>query len=71
MIRSALSVSITTPTIMMMDVPPKDTSAPNTPLKKIGTNATNASANRTYKDNIIQDLGSDNHWSAYPDEYPE
>ena len=24
---------------MMMDVPPKDTSAPNTPLKKIGTNA--------------------------------
>ena len=24
---------------MIIDVPPKDTSAPNTPLKKIGTNA--------------------------------
>ena len=28
--------------MMMMDVPPKDTSALNTPLKKIGINATNA-----------------------------
>ena len=27
---------------MMIDVPPNDTSAPNTPLKKIGTNAINA-----------------------------
>ena len=27
---------MTTPTIMMIDVPPNDTSAPNTPLKKAG-----------------------------------
>ena len=37
------NVSITTPTMMMIEVPPKDTSALNTPLKNIGTNAINAS----------------------------
>ena len=35
-----LIVSKTTPTTMMIDVPPKDTCAPNTPLKKNGMIAT-------------------------------
>lgn len=34
-----MMVSRTTPEIMMMDVPPKDTFAPKYPLKKIGINA--------------------------------
>lgn len=33
-------VSITTPTMMMMEVPPKDTFALKIPLKKIGSTAT-------------------------------
>ena len=33
-------VSRITPTTMMMDVPPNETLAPNTPLKKNGTTAT-------------------------------
>mgnify|MGYP002508624894 CR=1 FL=1 len=35
-------VSITTPTIIMIEVPPNETLALNTPSKNIGTNATNA-----------------------------
>ena len=34
------SVSRITPTIIMIEVPPKDTFAPNTPLKKNGITAT-------------------------------
>ena len=37
---TCLIVSRTTPTTIMIDVPPKETLAPNTPLKKIGIKAT-------------------------------
>ena len=37
---TCLSVSSTTPTIIISDVPPKETFAPNTPENKIGITAT-------------------------------
>lgn len=42
--------------MIMMDVPPKDTSALNTPLKKIGINATNEETGIT-----LRSIGIDSH----------